>query len=121
MLPAHRYLFQLSRKGSYCLAVFDNGMSGSLIGEVATRNVLVKVRAASSLCYMLHTPCICLFANTLFLLETRNAGAAIAWLSLAVFDKWLVRQSHWRCCNYCTGLQQGCDCAAGLQLLAYGV
>jgi hypothetical protein len=36
-------MFQLSRKGMYCLAVFDNGMAGSLIGNVATRNVLVKV------------------------------------------------------------------------------
>jgi hypothetical protein len=43
-LPAYRYMFQLSRKGTYCMAVFDNGMAGSLIGGVATRNVLVKVR-----------------------------------------------------------------------------
>lgn len=49
-LAAYRYMFQLSRKGTYCLAVFDNGDAGSLIGGVATRNVLVKVRPHAGSC-----------------------------------------------------------------------
>eukprot|EP00879_Flechtneria_rotunda_P002524 GHRR01002722.1.p1 GENE.GHRR01002722.1~~GHRR01002722.1.p1 ORF type:complete len:475 (+),score=86.21 GHRR01002722.1:1876-3300(+) len=41
-LPAYRYLYQFAPSGTYCLAVFDNGNSGSLLGGVATRNVLVR-------------------------------------------------------------------------------
>ncbi|GIL85438.1 hypothetical protein Vretimale_10621 [Volvox reticuliferus] len=39
-LPPLRYLF-LSRPGEYCLGVFDNGMSGTLIGGVSVRDVVI--------------------------------------------------------------------------------
>ncbi|KIZ07939.1 hypothetical protein MNEG_0012 [Monoraphidium neglectum] len=39
-LPPHRYLFLMGR-GEYCLGVFDNGQSGTLIGGIAVRNALV--------------------------------------------------------------------------------
>ncbi len=38
-----RYLFA-SKPGEYCLGVFDNGMSGTLIGGVSVRDVVVTVR-----------------------------------------------------------------------------
>lgn len=41
-LPPHRYLFMIGA-GEYCLGVFDNGQSGTLIGGIAVRNVLVQV------------------------------------------------------------------------------
>ncbi|EFJ40170.1 hypothetical protein VOLCADRAFT_108309 [Volvox carteri f. nagariensis] len=41
-LPPVRYLF-LSRPGEYCLSVFDNGGSGTLIGTGSVQNVLVTV------------------------------------------------------------------------------
>jgi Xylanase inhibitor C-terminal len=37
-----RYLFMM-RPGEYCLGFFDNGASGTLIGGVSVRNVLVQV------------------------------------------------------------------------------
>jgi hypothetical protein len=43
-LPPHRYLFAIGR-GEYCLGLFDNGGSGTLIGGIAVRNALVTVRA----------------------------------------------------------------------------
>lgn len=40
-LTPYRYLFKL-RAGEYCLGVFDNGGSGTLIGGITVRNVLVQ-------------------------------------------------------------------------------
>ncbi|KXZ54970.1 hypothetical protein GPECTOR_3g137 [Gonium pectorale] len=41
-LPPLRYLF-LSKPAEYCLGFFDNGMSGTLIGGVSVRDVVVTV------------------------------------------------------------------------------
>jgi hypothetical protein len=38
-----QYLFVLA-PGAYCLGMFDNGNSGTLIGGITVRNVLVQVR-----------------------------------------------------------------------------
>jgi hypothetical protein len=46
-LPPFRYLFQLrlrNGESAYCLAVYNNGRNGNLLGGVVTRNVLVQVR-----------------------------------------------------------------------------
>lgn len=40
-------MFQYGR-GSYCLGVFDNYHKGTLLGGVATRNMLVKVSRVST-------------------------------------------------------------------------
>lgn len=40
-LTPMRYLFMMGT-GSYCLGVFDNGVSGTLIGGVSVRDVIVK-------------------------------------------------------------------------------
>lgn len=49
LLSSHpdRYMFQYGHKGAYCLGVIDSQWGGLLIGGVATRNVLVKVRTES--------------------------------------------------------------------------
>jgi hypothetical protein len=41
VLTPIRYLFKM-RSNAYCLGVFDNGNSGSLIGGVSTRNMVVQ-------------------------------------------------------------------------------
>jgi hypothetical protein len=41
-LVPYRYLFKVT-SGQYCLGVFDNGVQGTLLGGIITRNVLVKV------------------------------------------------------------------------------
>lgn len=41
-------MFQYGHKGAYCLGVMDSQWGGLLIGGVATRNVLVKVRATAA-------------------------------------------------------------------------
>lgn len=43
-LRPHSYLFAGDAPGSYCLGVFDNGWSGTLLGGIITRNALVQVR-----------------------------------------------------------------------------
>lgn len=45
-----RYMFQYGTRGAYCLGVIDSQWGGLLIGGVATRNVLVKVRDMCSGC-----------------------------------------------------------------------
>lgn len=37
-----RYLFRAGLR-TYCLGLFDNGWSGTLLGGIITRNVLVQV------------------------------------------------------------------------------
>ena len=37
-----QYLFKLG-SGSYCLGIFDNQQSGTLLGGISVRNVLVQV------------------------------------------------------------------------------
>jgi hypothetical protein len=41
-----QYLFVLG-PGAYCLGMFDNGNSGTLIGGITVRNVLVQVSSTS--------------------------------------------------------------------------
>ena len=39
------YLFMhTGEAGAYCLGVFDNGASGTLLGGISFRNILVQVR-----------------------------------------------------------------------------
>lgn len=38
-----QYLFKIG-SGSFCLGVFDNSNSGTLVGGISMRNVLVQVR-----------------------------------------------------------------------------
>ncbi|EFJ40804.1 hypothetical protein VOLCADRAFT_99385, partial [Volvox carteri f. nagariensis] len=53
-LPPLRYLF-VSRPGEYCLGVFDNGGSGTLIGGVSVRDVVVTMFNPEALCR--NAPC----------------------------------------------------------------
>lgn len=46
-LSPFRYLF-LSRPAEYCLSIFDNGFSGTLIGTGTVQDVLVTVSSSSS-------------------------------------------------------------------------
>ena len=40
------YLFMHTvEAGAYCLGVFDNGVSGTLLGGITFRNILVEVRS----------------------------------------------------------------------------
>jgi hypothetical protein len=47
-----RYMFQYGSRGAYCLGVIDSQWGGLLIGGVATRNVLVKVRISTRDCFV---------------------------------------------------------------------
>ncbi|GIL60482.1 hypothetical protein Vafri_15027 [Volvox africanus] len=55
-LPPLRYLF-LSRPGEYCLGVFDNGMSGTLIGGVSVRDVVITYDRRNSRVGFTTIPC----------------------------------------------------------------
>jgi hypothetical protein len=42
-LRPHSYLFAAGEPGTYCLGLFDNGPSGTLLGGIITRDTLVQV------------------------------------------------------------------------------
>ena len=45
MGPLNYLFMHTAEAGAYCLGVFDNGQSGTLLGGITFRNILVEVRA----------------------------------------------------------------------------
>ena len=89
------YLFMhTGEAGAYCLGVFDNGASGTLLGGISFRNILVQVCGGKQLATRNASCLPCVHATPLLSLTLRESSALLPMMP-GLENRLLIHMSSW--------------------------